>query len=93
MVLSEQRIGQSPGCPFSCPLGTGKGGEPMARQRSLKEIVEGWEGRTLPKKINPKKLINMAMEEDKEPQCYGDCQNCEYAEECVPATLEIVGAA
>ncbi len=63
----------------------------MARQTSLKQVVEGFRGHTLPKKINERVLMDMAAEE--EPQCYGDCHNCQYAEECIPETIPLVGEA
>ena len=46
-----------------------KGGETMAKKGSkvsrlaVKEMVEGWEGRMLPKNISMKALIDMVMDE------------------------------
>ena len=73
--------------------GAGKGvNDDMARQTSLKEMVEGFRGRNLPKKVSEKVLMSMAIEEeDGEGQCNGDCQNCNYAEECIPGMIALVG--
>jgi hypothetical protein len=51
------------------------GGETMARNGSkvsrlaVKEMVEGWEGRKLPKNISMKALIDMVVDEAEMTEC------------------------